>query len=183
MLTEGGTLYKKAVFAMLVIFSTFAWSALAQEQAPGPFTEVQTAICAQVIDREPQGTAETFAAGIEQVYLWTKFVGAADSTTVSHVWLHNGNEMATVELPVRSSSWRTWSSKKMLPSWVGDWEVKVLDSEGNILKSVTFTIEEAVAPEAGPAEAAEPEAEPAETAEPETAPETPVETEQPADTT
>lgn len=166
-------MYKKAVFTMLVILGAFACSALAQEAAPGPFTEVQTAICADVVDREPQGSAETFPAGIEQVCLWTKFVGAADSTTVSHVWLYNGNEMASVDLPVKSSSWRTWSSKKMLPTWVGNWEVKVLDSDGNILKSVTFTIEPAP----------EPEAEPAPEAQPEAAPETPVETEQPADTT
>lgn len=121
-----------------------------EEPAAGPFTEVETAICAAVEEREPVGEAASFAPDVGQVCLWTKLTGAVDSTSVTHVWYYNGEEMASVELPVKSSMWRTWSSKKILPSWVGEWEVKVVDSQGNILKSVSFKIEKTTAEEQAP---------------------------------
>jgi hypothetical protein len=43
-------------------------------------------------------------------------------------------------LPVRSIAWRTYSEKKILPQWTGNWEVKVVDTTGATLTSVAFTI-------------------------------------------
>ncbi|UCE23545.1 MAG: DUF2914 domain-containing protein [Candidatus Zixiibacteriota bacterium] len=143
---------------LVVVFS--AASCLAQPAtAAGPFTEVETAVCAGVEDRQPVGEAESFGADVGQVFFWTKCVGAVDTTVIQHVWTREGETMATVDLPVRSSSWRTWSSKQILPSWTGDWEVRVLDADGNILKAVSFKI----APAAPQAEQEEiPAEEPAE---------------------
>jgi hypothetical protein len=43
-------------------------------------------------------------------------------------------------LPVRSSNWRTWSSKTVLPQWVGQWQVEVLDRDGTLLKTIAFSL-------------------------------------------
>ena len=135
------------LMVLLLGLYVLAPSISAQEQAAAvPFTEVETAICSEVMEREPVGTAESFGSDVGQVYLWTKLIGATDTTIVRHVWYYNGNEIANVELPVRSSMWRTWSSKKILPTWIGDWEVKVMDAQGNILKSVGFKIEKPAMP-------------------------------------
>jgi hypothetical protein len=41
---------------------------------------------------------------------------------------------------VKSVAWRTFSQKKILPQWTGNWEVKVVDSSGATLGSVAFTV-------------------------------------------
>lgn len=148
----------------------------AQEAAPGgPFTDVEVAVCAAIEERQPVGTAESFGVDIGQVFFWTKCVGATDTTAIQHVWVREGETMATVDLPVKSPEWRTWSSKKFLPSWTGNWEVRVLDSDGNIIKAVAFTVTPGMpAPEAPEdvTKEVEPEPEP----EPETADTAEVET-------
>lgn len=148
----------RALTLSLLILAFSAASCLAQSAtATGPFTEVETAICTSVEERQPEGIAASFSPDVGQVFFWTKCVGATDTTVIQHVWTRQGETIATVELPVKSSSWRTWSSKQILPSWTGDWEVRVLDADGNILKAVSFKIEQAV-PEVEPEPAAEPEA-------------------------
>ncbi|MBU0984555.1 MAG: DUF2914 domain-containing protein [candidate division Zixibacteria bacterium] len=101
---------------------------------------VETALCTGIEERMPVGTAETFSPYVDQVYLWCKVLGAQDSTSITLVWSYVGEEKARVELPVKSPVWRTWGSKKILPSWQGAWDVKILDSAGDILKAVTFTV-------------------------------------------
>jgi hypothetical protein len=128
--------------------------AIVLAQAPPPAAsglEIESQLCRSVLEREPVEPAESFSADVGQVFLWTKVTGATDSAIIKHVWFYGEQEMATVELPVRSSSWRTWSSKNILPQWVGNWQVKIVDAEGNIFKSVSFTITVPMAvPEAAP---------------------------------
>lgn len=111
-----------------------------EEKVAAPQMAIEAEICAGIEERMPTGMADTFTPDVEKVYLWCKVIGCKDTTMVHHVWYYNGKEMADVELPVRSSSWRTWSSKTILPSWTGDWEVKILDAAGNELKSAQFKV-------------------------------------------
>ena len=124
---------------------------------------VETQLCTGVEDRMPVGAAESFPPDVENVFLWCKVTGATDSTSIQVAWYHGDKEMAAVELPVKSASWRTWSSKRILPEWTGDWTVRVLDAAGNGLKELSFTITPAAAPaapaETEPAPAPEPKAE------------------------
>ena len=130
--------------SVVFLLLNLAVSSLAQEAAEAPqgfLTGVETAVCASIEDRQPVGEASSFTVDIGQVFFWTKCIGATDSTFVQHVWIKEGETMATVELPVKSSMWRTWSSKTLLPTWTGNWEVRILDAGGNILQAVNFTIE------------------------------------------
>ena len=95
------------------------------------------------IDRESRelvGETTTFSAGIERIVCLTLILGMEAPNSVTHVWYRDGKTMARVDLNVASSSWRTWSSKKLLPSWTGHWEVKVLDSDGRVLGSADFDV-------------------------------------------
>lgn len=99
-------------------------------------------IALDVEEREPVGESVFFRPDVGQILCWSKIVGASDETVIYHVWRHGPTERAKVELPVRSSAWRTWSTKKILPSWTGDWEVEVQDADGNVLETLSFTIGE-----------------------------------------
>lgn len=92
---------------------------------------------AEVIDRELSGRAERFDEG-SQVWFWTRVVGAEPGDGIRHVWIHDGQERATVELDVDGSPWRTYSAKKLHPGSVGSWTVEARDREGNVLARQTF---------------------------------------------
>ena len=81
-----------------------------------------------------------FPADVGRLFCFSRLEGMTPPTTITHVWHYNEHEMARVELPVAASSWRTWSSKKILPAWQGEWLVQVLDADGNELDSVSFTV-------------------------------------------
>jgi hypothetical protein len=91
--------------------------------------------------RSLEGEGTTFAAGAQAIWCRTRIAGATEPTTVTHVWYRDGKTMARVQLAVTSPSYRTVSSKTMLPDWTGRWEVKVLDDAGTILRSESFTVE------------------------------------------
>ena len=101
---------------------------------------VEAQLCTGIEERMPVGTAKSLSADVEKVYVWCQVTGAADTTVVKHVWSYEGKEMAAVELPVKSAAWRTWSYKTILPEWTGNWEVKVRDAAGDVLKAVSFAI-------------------------------------------
>lgn len=108
-------------------------SALALEVAEGVITS-------QVSDRKPVDSLTSYSADIGKLYCFTHIVGAESDSKVTHVWYRGDEEMARVDLAVRSDNWRTWSSKTLLPEWTGDWRVDVLDADGTVLRTIAFTL-------------------------------------------
>lgn len=124
---------------LMCLVCTVLGFAQAEEPQTAALT-VEAELCTMVENLMPVGTATAFTADVGKVYLWCRVSGAMGETTIKHVWMHDGKEMATVDLAVRSSSWRTYSSKNIPEYWAGDWEVKILDAEGNSLTSIPFTV-------------------------------------------
>jgi hypothetical protein len=104
---------------------------------------VERALIASDVDREgrePLDESSQFPADIGQVACFTSIAGAPGETVIFHVWKRGKQEMARVELAVRASNWRTWSTKKILPEWTGDWTVEIQDADGKVLHTVRFNI-------------------------------------------
>lgn len=163
----------KSLLALTLLLPVLVAGAFAEDPVPGtsePETEAaagtsgpglqvaEIRICRDV-DRDaraPLDEGGAFPAGVERLYCFTRLVGAADTTQVTHLWLHEGQTRGKVPLPVRSPDWRTWSSKSILPRWTGDWEVRVLDRDGLVLGSAGFRLtaaqnsEDAPSPEEAP---------------------------------
>jgi hypothetical protein len=140
--SKGGIMEKMLHLVVVTLSIAFVGNVYGQETMPKAASSVtvEAQLCTDVQERMPVGAAESFSADVGKVCLWCKVMGATDTTFIKHVWSHQGKEMATVELPVRSSSWRTWSCKTILPEWTGEWEVKALGAKGEVLKALTFTI-------------------------------------------
>ena len=97
--------------------------------------------CAGVKNRSPVGVADTFPSDVFGVFCFTRIVGAKDTTAVIHTWYHGDRKMASIELPVKSPRWRTWSSKKMWSGLRGQWRVDVTTLDGNVIDSRKFLLE------------------------------------------
>jgi hypothetical protein len=118
------------------------------------------AICTAIEDREPSGVGTVFSNDLEKIYCFTKIVGATDTTSVNHVWYMGDQQLASVNLPIKSTSWRTWSSK-MIGNSLGKGHVEIIAEDGAVLGKASFEIkaaaEETEEPEAE--ESAEPQEE------------------------
>lgn len=139
---------KKIHFAVLLFVLLFsAGAAVAQDDSTGTMAatsdlKAEAAFGTGIADRMPVGQADTFSVNVDTVFFWTKIMGAETPTTVNHLWFHDGQKMASISLPVRGKSWRTWSYKTILPEWTGEWKVVVTDDQGKEIASKTFTVVE-----------------------------------------
>jgi hypothetical protein len=96
--------------------------------------------CRSIEEREPVDPDSLFSDTVGQVYCFTRITGVTDTTTIYHVWFHEDEEKARVELSVRSTPWRTWSSKLILKEWGGIWRVDILLPGGRMLRSKEFLV-------------------------------------------
>lgn len=94
-------------------------------------------------EHELVGKASSFGADVGKVYLHTAITGDFGETKLEHVWKREGTEVSRVALTAKSPGpWRTWSYKT-IPEWAtGSWTVDVVDSEGKVLQTVSFSIGE-----------------------------------------
>lgn len=132
---------KSRILLILPLIFFFSDFLSAQENPAVTVENIQ--VCTSVEDRQPVGSDTTFIADVEQLYCFTEVSSDQDSTTISHVWYYNDQEMVNVELAVKGKTWRTWSSKKIVVDWAGNWRVDVLSAAGEVLASKKFTVQEA----------------------------------------
>jgi hypothetical protein len=117
---------------------------MAQKQPALVLEEVH--IGTGVENREPIGVGTVFPDDLGKIYCFTKIGGAEGMTDVYHVWYFGDNEMARVKLPVKSPSWRTWSSKTLIKGF-GKGHVEIVTESGDILGKAEFEIKAAEKPE------------------------------------
>ena len=57
---------------------------------------------------------------------------------ITHQWTFNGDVMFEKTFEVKGPRWRVWTSKTLIPSWIGTWTVNVLDDDRALLNSKSF---------------------------------------------
>ncbi|MEJ2193187.1 MAG: DUF2914 domain-containing protein [Nitrospirota bacterium] len=125
---------------VLVVLS-FAALALAFLPQEARAFEVQRFVVARdVVDREPVGVSQSLPVTVGTVYAFLEAGSVEADTVVSFVWLHMGQELARVDIPLKESPrYRTWSSKR-LGGRTGAWTVRLLDSQGEVLAETSFEV-------------------------------------------
>ena len=126
------------MIALFMTFSVMPTNVQAQEMGAVQVTEGN--ICTDVQNRVCYNSSTRFTAPVDQLFCFTKIVGAREDISVTHVWYFGETERARIRLPVRGPSWRTWSSKIIQPNEIGDWHVDVLGEDGQLLMVIPFEI-------------------------------------------
>jgi len=100
-------------------------------------------VCKGIEQSEPTEAGKSFIPqdGVLRLCCFSEIAGAAGPDTVYHIWRWGDREMARVTLEVKSQRWRTWSTKRILDEWRGEWHVDVTDSEGGVLTRLEFSVE------------------------------------------
>jgi cytoskeletal protein RodZ len=90
-----------------------------------------------VVNRGLVGAGERFPEG-QQVWFWNRVLGGQAGETIRHVWLHEGREVAAIDLFIGGPHWRTQSRKTLRPGSVGRWTVEARDHAGAVLARQDF---------------------------------------------
>jgi len=121
--------------ALLFVCAVVTLSAVAQAQdrrvALAQFTTA-------IENREPVDQVTFVANTVRKVFFYTDLRGLSGQT-IHHRWSHDGAVVADVAFEVRGPRWRVWSSKELLPDWIGDWTVEIVTAEGEVIAAETFT--------------------------------------------
>lgn len=131
-----------ALIALALAFINLPCAFADDADSAGASLRVEKAvICRGVENRTPLGTGNVFASDAGTLFCFTKVVGATSETMIIHRWFLNGDLKSSVNLPVKSRSWRTWSSKRIDAADAGDWMVEVVSGDGDVLATILFLIQ------------------------------------------
>ena len=133
---------KLKISLLTILCMVFCLSLLpnAAAQDPPALEVADSAICTNVDNRACVDPREEFSSGVDRLYCFTRITGAQEDTEITHVWYFGDIERARVTLAVRTSNYRTYSSKRIQAHETGPWRVEVLASNGTLLKKIPFSI-------------------------------------------
>jgi len=93
-------------------------------------------------NREPTGKSDFFYTTTNTVFFFTELRGM-QGETVRYRWSHDDKMVAEIKFAVTAPRWRSASSKDLLPDWLGQWNVELLNSQGEVLVNKSFVYKEA----------------------------------------
>jgi hypothetical protein len=105
-------------------------------KAPAAEAQVGTS----VVDRTLAGAAESFPAGTAKLFCFARIANVPVDGQIEFVWYKGDAEQARVAQTVRSSPYRTWSSKNLGADAAGDWRCEIVH-DGKVVQSVKFKVE------------------------------------------
>ena len=128
------------LMTLVLLSAAWAGSTYAQDKT-APVISVEEAVIATGVENlTPVAPGVSFDASIGRLYSFTRIKTNLQPAIIKHLWFHGDKMVMEVTLPVKSSNWRTYSMKTILPSAGGDWKVDVTSEDGTILKTLNFTI-------------------------------------------
>ena len=128
------------LISLLAAMVTIAPGLNAQDASGNLLEVTRSAICTEIVDRSPSEGGIRFPSTVDKLYCFSRISNIESATQIQHVWYYNNVERARVELPISPPSWRTYSSKRIMPEETGRWRVDILDKDGNVLKTLGFDI-------------------------------------------
>jgi hypothetical protein len=102
----------------------------------------EMAVTTKVVKGRPIDSVRRISSSsVKALYCFTRFTAPEGTdTTIKHIWYRNNESVAEEAMPVKGATWRAYSSKNVKKGLAGEWRCDVQDSEGTVLKSVSFTM-------------------------------------------
>lgn len=130
-------------FTRLFCTVTAALVLVVSGRAPSQASELkitEMAVTTKVVKGRPIDSVRRISStSVKALYCFTRVSAPKGTdTTIKHVWYLNDEVVAEDTMPVKGSRWRTYSYKAVKKGLSGEWRCDALDSEGELLKSVSF---------------------------------------------
>lgn|GEM_PF-6176523 len=97
-------------------------------------------LTSNILSREPIDKIEHMSLQKQNTLYFFTEIHLKNNQKIFHRWIFKKNLIAQITLNIRNTSWRTYSSKNFDETMIGQWEVQVVDSNDNILKTVAFNV-------------------------------------------
>ena len=111
----------------------------AQSEA-GDLKITEMAVTTKIVKGNPIDSVwRISSSSVKALYCFTRIAAPEDTDTkIKQIWYLNDEVVGEYELPVKGSRWRTYSKKEVEKGVSGQWRCEARDSEGKLLKSVSF---------------------------------------------
>jgi hypothetical protein len=101
---------------------------------------VKAVMCEDMKGSVPQYPAIVFSISLGKVFSFTDFDPVLEKTFVNHNWYFREQKRASVKLNLNPPRWATFSTVQIRETDKGPWRVEITDPQGNILKTLRFSI-------------------------------------------
>ncbi|GAW65735.1 hypothetical protein GPEL0_01f0768 [Geoanaerobacter pelophilus] len=110
------------------------------ESHAGDLKITEMAVTTKIVKGNPIDSVRRISsASVKALYCFTRFSAPEDTdTSIKQLWYLNDEVVAEYELPVKGAHWRTYSRKVVEKGLSGEWRCDAVDSDGKVLKSVSF---------------------------------------------
>jgi hypothetical protein len=127
-------------FSACCLVLIFLFTAGPARAADNGLEITEMAVTTKIVRGNPIDSVHRISsASVKALYCFTRLQSATGKEMViRHIWYRDNEKVGEYALPVREKRWRTFSKKMIEKGWSGDWRVEAIDSEGHILKTVTF---------------------------------------------
>ena len=100
----------------------------------------EMAVTTKIVKGNPIDSVRRISkSSVKALYCFTRVQAPEGTdTTIKQIWYLNGEILGVSVLPVKGTRWRTYSRMLVEKGGPGDWRCDAVDSEGNVLKSVSF---------------------------------------------
>ena len=105
-------------------------------------TLVQAVMCEDIQGNAPQNPTTVFSIERRRAICFTSFDPVREKTVIYHRWLHRDRPSAKIKLTLKPPRWSAYSSIQFRVEDIGPWRVEIIDSRGNVLDILRFSITE-----------------------------------------
>ena len=103
---------------------------------------VRALMCEDIKDLVPQNSTTVFSIERRKAICFTTFDPVPEKTVIYHQWFHRDQTSAKIKLTLKPPRWSTYSSIQFRAEDIGPWRVEIIDSQGQILNALRFSITE-----------------------------------------
>lgn len=127
------------IFSTVIAALSLTLAGFGQSWA-GDLKITEMAVTTKIVKGNPIDSVRRISStSVKALYCFTRFSAPEETdTTIKQVWYLNDEVVAEYELPVKGAHWRTYSRKAVEKGLSGEWRCDAVDSEGKVLKSVSF---------------------------------------------
>ena len=108
----------------------------------GKIALVRAMMCEDIQELIPKNPTTVFSIERRKAICFTAFDPVPKKTVIYHQWFHRDQKSAKIKLTLKPPRWSTYSSRQFRAEDIGPWRVEVIDSRGNILDALRFSITE-----------------------------------------
>jgi len=140
-------MYTIVTLAAAVLHLFIAVGNAADEQTdpaapPAVLTLSEAVMCEGIASYAPETPAVVFSINIGKVNCYSKFDPVPEKTFIYHSWYFKDRLTTRKRLYLKPPSWATYTSIQLREADRGPWRVEITDKDGNIFKTLRFSITE-----------------------------------------